>query len=79
MRAGTSERAGEGGLWRLRPPAAVAQPAPVHRPVRVPGLAGYLDPIGVKPGELLRVHLSAPAAHEIVVARLGRGAAAERA
>ena len=74
MQAGASEQAGEGGLWRLRPPAAVAQPAPPHRPVKVPGLAGYLDPIGVKPGELLRVHLSAPAAHEIVVARLGRGA-----
>jgi hypothetical protein len=35
---------------------------------------GYVDPVGVKPGETLRVHLTAPAAHEIAVARLGRSA-----
>ena len=35
---------------------------------------GYVDPVGVKPGETLRVHLTAPAAHEIAVARLGRAA-----
>lgn len=74
MRAGTTERADEGGAWHPRPPAEAAGPAPSHRPVRVAGLAGYLDPIGVKPGEGLRVHLSAPAAHEIAVARLGRSA-----
>jgi hypothetical protein len=33
---------------------------------------GYVDPIGVKPGQTLRVHLTAPAAHEIAIARLGR-------
>lgn len=60
--------------WRPHPPAEAGGPAPAHRPVRVAGLTGYLDPIGVKPGEVLRVHLSAPAAHEIAVARLGRGA-----
>ncbi|MGC5053604.1 N,N-dimethylformamidase beta subunit family domain-containing protein [Micromonospora sp. DT48] len=35
---------------------------------------GYVDPLGVRPGETLRVHLSAPAAHEIAVGRLGRDA-----
>jgi len=33
---------------------------------------GYVDPVGVKPGEVLRVHLTAPAAYEIALARLGR-------
>lgn len=47
---------------------------PSHRPVRVAGLMGYVDPLGVRPGEVLGVHLSAPAAHEIAVGRLGRRA-----
>ena len=59
--------------WELRPPTAAAgSRKPAHRPVRVAGLMGYVDPVGVKPGEVLRVHLTAPAAYEIAVARLGR-------
>ncbi len=58
--------------WELRPPAAADCRKPAHRPVRVAGLMGYVDPVGVKPGEVLRVHLTAPAAYEIAVARLGR-------
>ncbi len=58
--------------WELRPPAAAGSRKPAHRPVRVAGLMGYVDPVGVKPGEVLRVHLTAPAAYEIAVARLGR-------
>ena len=62
------------GAWELRRPAAPdsRNRQPAHRPVRVAGLMGYVDPLGVKPGEKLRVHLTAPAAHEIAVARLGR-------
>ncbi|WP_165521726.1 LamG domain-containing protein [Micromonospora zingiberis] len=48
--------------------------APAHRPVRVAGLTGYVDPLGVRPGETLRVHLCAPAAYEVAVGRLGRDA-----
>jgi hypothetical protein len=40
----------------------------------VSGLSGYVDPIGVQPGEVLRVHLTAPAAHRISIARLGLNA-----
>lgn len=62
------------GSWELRPPAASVSRQPAHRPVRVAGLMGYVDPVGVKPGEVLQVHLTAPAAYEIAVARLGRAA-----
>ncbi|MFY1632128.1 N,N-dimethylformamidase beta subunit family domain-containing protein [Solwaraspora sp. WMMB335] len=48
--------------------------APAHRPVRVASLMGYVDPIGVRPGETLRVHLSAPAAYDVAVGRLGQHA-----
>ena len=60
--------------WRPRPVTGAAGPAPAHRPVRMAGLTGYVDPIGVQPGQVLRVHLTTPAAHEIAVGRLGRGA-----
>lgn len=70
----TSKQADNGAAWEPRPAAAHPRPAPAHRPVRVAGLTGYLDPIGVRPGEVLRVHLNAPAAHTIAVARPGRGA-----
>jgi len=63
-----------GGAWQLRPGAQPGAGRPEHRPVRVAGLSGYLDPIGVAPGGVLRIHLSAPAAHHIAVARLGRSA-----
>lgn len=70
------------GAWQVKPGAAGATAGATagaghglgHRPVRVAGLSGYLDPLGVKPGEVLRVHVNAPATHEIAVARLGRGA-----
>jgi hypothetical protein len=60
------------GGWTLRPAAASSVPRPAHRPVRVPGLTGYVHPLGVRAGETLSVHLTAPAAHEIAIARLGR-------
>lgn len=62
------------GRWELRAPSASHQPPPAHRPVRVSALSGYVDPLGVRPGQRLRVHLSAPSAHRIAIARLGRTA-----
>jgi len=72
----TRDQPDPAGAWELRRPAAPDSRSrqPAHRPVRVAGLMGYVDPLGVKPGEKLRVHLTAPAAHEIAVARLGRTA-----
>lgn len=63
-----------GGDWQLRVTDAPHDLIPSHRAVRIASLMGYVDPIGVKPGEVLRVHLSAPAAHTISVGRLGRTA-----
>ena len=60
--------------WQVRLAEPGAYRAPAHRPVRIASLMGYLDPLGVRPGETLRVHLSAPAAHEIAVGRLGHDA-----
>jgi hypothetical protein len=61
--------------WELNVPVPKAgAPLAPHRPVRIGGLAGYVEPIGVRPGERLRIHLSAPAAHRIEIARLGRDA-----
>ncbi|MHB8657911.1 MAG: N,N-dimethylformamidase beta subunit family domain-containing protein [Solirubrobacteraceae bacterium] len=57
--------------WKLRRPSAPVEAPPAHRPVHVGSLEGYTDPIGVRPGERLSVHLSAPAAHEVSIARLG--------
>ncbi len=74
MPTGTAKQTETGPDWAPRHAAADAPPAPAHRPVRVAALTGYLDPIGVQPGQTLRVHVNAPAAHEIAVARLGRGA-----
>jgi hypothetical protein len=62
------------GAWELRARGTSVGSAPAHRPVRVASLMGYVDPVGVKPGETLRVHVTAPAAYEIAVARLGRSA-----
>ncbi len=60
--------------WELRACAAPQETRPAHRPVRIGSLMGYVDPIGVRPGERLRIHLTAPAARNISVARLGRTA-----
>jgi hypothetical protein len=49
----TAKQTETGPDWTPRPAAADGPPAPAHRPVRVAGLTGYLDPIGVKPGETL--------------------------
>jgi hypothetical protein len=62
-----------GGAWRIRRQGGEAPP-PAHRPVRVPGLTGYVHPLGVRPGQSLGVHLTAPAAYTVSVARLGRTA-----
>lgn len=60
------------GTWGVRLGGSPGYRPPDHRPVRVASLMGYVDPIGVRPGEVLRVHLSAPAAYEVAVGRLGR-------
>jgi hypothetical protein len=72
MPIGAQGRSIPAQAWELRPPAAADSRKPAHRPVRVAGLMGYVDSVGVKPGEVLRVHLAAPAAYEVAVARLGR-------
>jgi hypothetical protein len=64
----------ESNAWELRAPAAPGAGPPPHRPVRVGALSGYVDPLGVLPGERLSLHLSAPAAHRISILRLGQGA-----
>lgn len=46
-------------------------PEPV-RPIPVRGTWAYLDRLGVGPGEALAIHVSAEAAHDIEVVRLGR-------
>lgn len=66
-----------GSGWVLQagaPNVSTAASPPHHRPIPVGGLWGYLDPIGVRPGHQLRIHLSTPAAHRIEVLRLGRRA-----
>jgi hypothetical protein len=40
----------------------------------VPGVWGYVDRIGVPPGSTARFHVSAPAAYELSIVRLGRRA-----
>lgn len=70
----TEAHAAPEDAWELRLVDTTEHRAPDHRPARVAGLMGYLDPLGVRPGEVLRVHLSAPAAHEVAVGRLGRTA-----
>ena len=60
--------------WELHPSDGPHAAPPPHRPVRVEGLWGYVDPLGVRPGERLRVQVSAPAAHRIALQRLGRTA-----
>ncbi|HEU5474344.1 MAG TPA: N,N-dimethylformamidase beta subunit family domain-containing protein [Actinophytocola sp.] len=69
-----ARQAASAGAWEVRVGDRSAHRAPRHRPIRIASLMGYVDPLGVRPGEVLRVHLSAPAAHEIAVGRLGRGA-----
>ena len=54
-------------------------PSPSPRPelarrLPVPGVWGYVDRIGVAPGGSVRFHVSAPAAYELTVVRLGRTA-----
>jgi hypothetical protein len=49
------------------------RPEPARR-LEVPGVWGYVDRIGVPPGGTVRFHVSAPAAYELSVVRLGRGA-----
>src|SRR5687767_11685198 len=44
------------------------------RAVGVPGVWGYVERIGVPPGDSVRFHVSAPAAYELSVVRLGRTA-----
>jgi hypothetical protein len=39
---------------------------------------GYVDTLGVKPGEVARFHVSSPAAYEFSVVRLGRSAILDR-
>src|SRR5688500_17495228 len=57
---------GQGGLTARRP-----EPA---RTLAVPGVWGYVDRVGVPPGGTVRFHVSAPAAYELSVVRLGRTA-----
>jgi hypothetical protein len=47
------------------------RPEPARR-VAVPGVSGYVDRIGVHPGQPVRFHVNAPAAYELSIARLGR-------
>lgn len=72
--ASDARQAASAGAWEVRLGDPSTHVAPSHRPVRVASLTGYVDPLGVRPGEVLKVHLSAPAAHEIAVGRLGRRA-----
>ncbi|PRX70567.1 concanavalin A-like lectin/glucanase superfamily protein [Nonomuraea fuscirosea] len=74
MAAGTHPSAATGNAWNLRAAAASVVERPAQRPVRVAGLAGYVDPLGVRPGQVLRIHLNAPAAYEIAVGKLGHKA-----
>jgi hypothetical protein len=53
--------------------SVVARPEPSRR-YQVPGTWGYVDRIGVRPGETARFHVSAPAAYELSIVRLGRRA-----
>src|SRR5262245_24738800 len=41
------------------------------RPLPVPGTWAYVDRLNVEPGSAVRVHVSAPAAHQIQLVRLG--------
>jgi hypothetical protein len=67
-------RSAPDGAWAVRLRDSAASRPPAHRPVRVASLTGYLAPLGVRPGEVLQVHLSAPAAYDIAVGRLGHNA-----
>jgi hypothetical protein len=51
--------------------ANMNRPEPARR-VAVPGVSGYVDRIGVHPGQPVRFHVNAPAAYELSIARLGR-------
>jgi N,N-dimethylformamidase len=51
-------------------PGTSGRPEPI-RERQVPGTWGYVDRIGIKPGESVRFHLSAPAAYDFSVVRLG--------
>ncbi len=62
------------GAWTVRLRDCAESRPPAHRPVRIASLTGYLDPLGVRPGQVLKVHLSAPATYEVAVGRLGRRA-----
>ncbi len=48
-------------------------PEPARR-LPVPGTWGYADSLGVKPGQAARFHVSAPAAYQFSLVRLGRRA-----
>jgi hypothetical protein len=48
------------------------QPQPESvRSLPVPGTWGYVDNLGVKPGQVARFHVSAPAAYDFSIVRLG--------
>ncbi len=53
----------------------IAMERPEHaRRIAVRGPLGYVDRVGVAPGESVRFHLSAPSAYRLDVVRLGRHA-----
>src|SRR5438552_4081472 len=61
------------GEEEISMPASPGRPEPARR-IAVPGVWGYAERIGVRPGEAVRFHVNAPAAYDFSVVKLGRRA-----